>query len=148
MYNNHPFLFIRELSFARTSTTTYLYIYLLILLDYSYLLPVFVPISFSLPVTLTAFCEIFCPLQANVICSLQVTFIRKSLIILDFFFSRLATDLLDFNQRNNKSPVAVEEETIQISDDYSMLAASLDDLLADDISDEGFAELDSTRVTS
>lgn len=58
---------------------------------------------------------------------------------------RLATDLLDFNQRNNKSPVAVEEETIQISDDYSMLAASLDDLLADDISDEGFAELDSTR---
>ena len=29
-----------------------------------------------------------------------------------------------------------------------MLAASLDDLLADDISDEGFAELDSPRVTS
>lgn len=69
-------------------------------------------------------------------------------MILDFFFSRLATDLLDFNQRNNKSPVAVEEETIQISDDYSMLAASLDDLLVDDISDEGFAELDSPRVTS
>lgn len=44
--------------------------------------------------------------------------------------------------------MAVEEETIQISDDYSMLAASLDDLLADDISDEGFAELDSSRVTS
>ena len=42
----------------------------------------------------------------------------------------------------------MEEETIQISDDYSMLAASLDDLLADDISDEGFAELDSPRVTS
>lgn len=69
-------------------------------------------------------------------------------MILDFFFSRLATDLLDFNQRNNKSPVAVEEETIQISDDYSMLAASLNDLLAEDISDEGFAELDSPRVTS
>lgn len=42
----------------------------------------------------------------------------------------------------------MEEETIQISDDYSMLAASLDDLLADDISDEGFAELDSPMVTS
>lgn len=42
----------------------------------------------------------------------------------------------------------MEEETIQISDDYSMLAASLDDLLADDIPDEGFAELDSPRVTS
>lgn len=42
----------------------------------------------------------------------------------------------------------MEEETIQISDDYNMLAASLDDLLADDISDEGFAELDSPKVTS
>jgi len=58
---------------------------------------------------------------------------------------RLATELLEFNQRENESPLPVEEETIQISDDYSMLAQSLDDLLADDISDEGFAELDSSR---
>lgn len=40
----------------------------------------------------------------------------------------------------------MEEETIQISDDYSMLAQSLDDFLTDDISDEGFAELDSSKV--
>ncbi|PFX29130.1 hypothetical protein AWC38_SpisGene6104 [Stylophora pistillata] len=59
---------------------------------------------------------------------------------------RLAKELLDFNQRNNnESPVQVEEETITIGDDYSMLAASLDDILADDISDEGFAELDSSK---
>ena len=61
----------------------------------------------------------------------------------------MAKELLDFNQRNNnESPVQVEEETITIGDDYSMLAASLDDILADDISDEGFAELDSSKVTS
>lgn len=59
---------------------------------------------------------------------------------------RLAKELLDFNQRNNnESPVQVEEETITIGDDYSMLAASLDDILADDISDEGFAELESSK---
>ena len=63
-------------------------------------------------------------------------------------FSRLATELLELNQRNNESPLEVEEETIQISDDYSMLAASLDDFLGDDISDEGFAELDSSKVTN
>lgn len=62
------------------------------------------------------------------------------------FLCRLATELLEFNQRENESLLPVEEETIQISDDYSMLAQSLDDLLADDISDEGFAELDSSRV--
>ena len=59
---------------------------------------------------------------------------------------RLATELLEFNQRRNESPLPVEEETIQINDDYSMLSQSLDDLLADDISDEGFAELDSSKV--
>jgi len=63
------------------------------------------------------------------------------------FLYRLATELLEFNQRENESPSPVEEETIQISDDYSMLAQTLDDLLADDdISDEGFAELDSSKV--
>jgi len=67
------------------------------------------------------------------------------------FLCRLATELLEFNQRENESPSPVEEETIQISDDYSMLAQALDDLLADDdtsISDEGFAELDSSKVRS
>ena len=59
---------------------------------------------------------------------------------------RLATELLEFNQRRNESPLPVEEETIQIDDDYSMLSQPLDDLLADDISDEGFAELDSSKV--
>lgn len=63
-----------------------------------------------------------------------------------FFFSRLGTELLGLNQSRNESPLDVEEETIQISDDYSMLAASLDDFLTDDISDEGFAELDSSKV--
>lgn len=58
---------------------------------------------------------------------------------------RLASELLEFNRRKSESPFPVEEETIQISDDYSMLAQSLDDLLADDISDEGFAELDSSK---
>lgn len=63
-----------------------------------------------------------------------------------FFFSRLGTELLGLKQSRNESPLDVEEETIQISDDYSMLAASLDDFLTDDISDEGFAELDSSKV--
>ena len=67
---------------------------------------------------------------------------------LQSFLCRLATELLELNQRGNESPLAVEEKTIQISDDYSMLAQSLDDLLADDISDEGFAELDSSKVRS
>jgi len=62
------------------------------------------------------------------------------------FLCRLASELLEFNRRKSESPFPVEEETIQISDDYSMLAQSLDDLLADDISDEGFAELDSSKV--
>ena len=62
------------------------------------------------------------------------------------FLYRLATELLELNRRGNESPLPVEEETIQINDDYSMLAQSLEDLLADDISDEGFAELDSSKV--
>lgn len=63
-----------------------------------------------------------------------------------WFLCRLATELLELNQRENESPLPVEEVTIQINDDYSMLAQSLDDLLADDISDEGFAELESSKV--
>ena len=55
---------------------------------------------------------------------------------------RFATELLLLNQRRNESPVEVEEETVQISDDYSMLSQSLDDFLAD----EGFAELESSKV--
>lgn len=57
-------------------------------------------------------------------------------------------ELVEFNQRRNESPqdVEVEEQTIQISDDYEMLAQSLDDFITDDISDEGFAELDSSKV--
>lgn len=62
------------------------------------------------------------------------------------FLCRLATELLEFNQRRHESPLPVEEETIQISNDYSMLVQSLDELVADDISDEGFAELDSSKV--
>ena len=74
---------------------------------------------------------------------------EKETLMFNLKFSslcRLATELLEFNRRKNESPSPVEEETIQISDDYSMLAQSLDDLLADDISDEGFAELDSSKV--
>ena len=50
------------------------------------------------------------------------------------------------NQSRSESPLDVEEETIQISDDYTMLAQSLDDFLNDDISDEGFGEFESSKV--
>ena len=59
-----------------------------------------------------------------------------------FVVPRLATELLLFDQKRNESASEVEEETVQISDDYGMLSQSLDDLLAD----EGFAELDSSKV--
>ncbi|KAJ7378480.1 hypothetical protein OS493_023015 [Desmophyllum pertusum] len=58
---------------------------------------------------------------------------------------RLSRELVEFNQRRTESPRDVEEQTIQISDDYEMLAQSLDDFITDDISDEGFAELDSSK---
>ena len=59
-------------------------------------------------------------------------------------FHRFATELLLLNQRRNETPSAVEDETVRISDDYSMLSQSLDDILAD----EGFAELESSKVTT
>ena len=79
----------------------------------------------------------------------EIIITKKEPLMFKLKFSslcRLATELLEFNQRKNESPLPVEEETIQINDDYSMLSQSLDDLLADDISDEGFAELDSSKV--
>jgi len=54
---------------------------------------------------------------------------------------KFASELLLLNQRRNETPSAVEEETVRISDDYSMLSQSLDDILAD----EGFAELESSK---
>lgn len=59
-----------------------------------------------------------------------------------FYLSRFEMELQLYNQQSSGSPSEVEEETIQISDDYAMLSQSLDDILAD----EGFAEMDSSKV--
>ena len=52
--------------------------------------------------------------------------------------SRLVQELALFDQRQEDKASLVKKETVQISDDYSTLSQTLDDLLAD----EGFAELD------
>ena len=59
-----------------------------------------------------------------------------------FCLSRFEMELQLYNQQSSGSPSEVEEETVQISDDYAMLSQSLDDILAD----EGFAEMDSSKV--
>lgn len=60
-----------------------------------------------------------------------------------FLLHRFAKELLLLDHKRNESPSEVQEETIQISDDSSMLAQSVDDFVADD---EGFAELDTSKV--
>lgn len=59
-----------------------------------------------------------------------------------FYLSRFEMELQLYDQQRGGSPSEVEEETVQISDDYAMLSQSLDDILAD----EGFAEMDSSKV--
>lgn len=59
-----------------------------------------------------------------------------------FYLSRFEMELQLYNQQNSGSPSEVEEETVRISDDYAMLSQSLDVILAD----EGFAEMDSSKV--
>ncbi|KAM7433938.1 hypothetical protein ABFA07_015914 [Porites harrisoni] len=54
---------------------------------------------------------------------------------------RFEMELQLYDQQRSGSPSEVEEETVQISDDYAMLSQSLDDILAD----EGFAEMDSSK---
>ncbi|XP_067050990.1 girdin-like isoform X2 [Acropora muricata] len=51
---------------------------------------------------------------------------------------RLVQELALFDQRQEDKASMVKKETVRISDDYSTLSQTLDDLLAD----EGFAELD------
>ena len=50
------------------------------------------------------------------------------------FLSRLVQELALLDQRR--------DETVRVSDDYSTLSQTLDEFLAD----EGFAELDSSKV--
>ena len=50
------------------------------------------------------------------------------------FLSRLVQELTLLDQRR--------DETVRVSDDYSTLSQTLDEFLAD----EGFAELDSSKV--
>lgn len=59
-----------------------------------------------------------------------------------FYLWRFEMELQLYDQQRSGSPSEVEEETVQISDDYAMLSQSLDDILAD----EGFAEMDSSKV--
>ena len=63
-------------------------------------------------------------------------------MLVTFYLWRFEMELELHNQQSSGSPSEVEEETVKISDDYAMLSQSLDDILAD----EGFAEMDSSKV--
>ena len=67
---------------------------------------------------------------------------RPVFMLVTFYLWRFEKELELHNQQSSGSPSEVEEETVKISDDYAMLSQSLDDILAD----EGFAEMDSSKV--
>lgn len=67
---------------------------------------------------------------------------RPVFMLVTFYLWRFEMELELHNQQSSGSPSEVEEETVKISDDYAMLSQSLEDILAD----EGFAEMDSSKV--